>query len=82
MPYVPSDIFHAAADGVKFVNPAALYAPGNVGRTQSFKSMDVALIRTWIARGGDVNGELDPAFLKLRGSKTGASPSSSPGNGP
>ena len=65
MPYVPSDIFHAAADGVKFDSPAALYAPGNVGRTQSVKSMDVALIRTWIARGGDVNGEPDPALLEV-----------------
>ena len=42
MPYVPSDIFHAAANGVKFVNPAALFAPGNVGRAPSLKSMDVA----------------------------------------
>ena len=64
MPYVPSDIFHAAADGVKLVNPAALYAPGNVGRTPSLKSMDVAKIRTWIERGGDVNGEPDPALLE------------------
>ena len=64
MLYVPSDIFHAAADGVNFVNPAALYAPGNVGRTHSFKSMDVALIQTWIERGGDVNGEPDPALLE------------------
>ena len=65
MPYVPSDIFHAAADGVKFDSPAALYAPGNVGRAPSLKSMDVALIRTWIARGGDVNGEPDPASLEM-----------------
>ena len=64
MPYVPSDIFHAAADGVKFVNPAALFAPGNVGRAPSLKSMDVAKIRTWIERGGEVNGEPDPALLE------------------
>ena len=64
MPYVPSDIFHAAADGVKVVNRGALFAPGNVGRTHSFKSMDVALIQTWIERGGDVNGEPDPALLE------------------
>ncbi len=64
MPYVPSDIFHAAADGVKFVNPAALFAPGNVGRAHFLKSMDVAKIRTWIERGGDVNGEPDPALLE------------------
>ena len=65
MPYVPSDIFHAAANGVKFVNPAALFAPGNVGRAPSLKSMDVAKIRTWIERGGDVNGEPDPALLEM-----------------
>ena len=65
MPYVPSDIFHAAADGVKFVNPAALFAPGNVGRAPFLKSMNVAKIRTWIERGGDVNGEPDPALLEM-----------------
>ena len=59
MPYVPSDIFHAAADGVNFVNPAAFFAPGSMGRAPSLKSMDVAKIRTWIERGGDVNGEPD-----------------------
>ena len=63
MPYVPSDIFHAAADGVNFVNPAAFFAPGSMGRAPSLKSMDVAKIRTWIERGGDVNGEPDPALL-------------------
>ena len=64
MPYVPSDIFHAAADGVNFVNPAAFFAPGSMGRAPSLKSMDVAKIRTWIERGGDVNGEPDPALLE------------------
>ena len=64
---MPSDIFHAAADGVNFVNPAALFAPGNVGRAPSLKSMDVAKIRTWIERGGDVRLRGSPGLGEDRG---------------
>ena len=66
MPYVPSDIFHAAADGEKLIDRSALFLSieNARGRLPPVKSMDVALIRTWIERGGDVNGEPDPALLE------------------
>ena len=50
MPYVPSDIFHAAADGVNFVNPAALFAPrcfSPPARTQMRAIPWVVLLKRW-----------------------------------
>ena len=70
MPYVPSDIFHAAADGIKLAQfPPAhnLMQPPNEycnERPASSKRTDLAKIRTWIERGGDVNGEADPALVE------------------
>ena len=70
MPYVPSDIFHAAADGIKLAQfPPAhnLMQPPNEycnERPASSKRTDLAKIRTWIERGGDVNGEADPALME------------------
>ena len=73
MPYVPSDIFHAAADGIKLAQfPPAhnLMQPPNEycnERPASSKRTDLAKIRTWIERGGDVNGEADPALVEGTG---------------
>ena len=67
MPYVPSDIFHAAADGVKLAQfPPAHDRPREQDneRPASLKRTNLAKIRTWIERGGDVNGEADPALLE------------------
>ena len=70
MPYVPSDIFHAAADGVKLAQfPPAhdlVQSPNEYcnERPASLKRTNLAKIRTWIERGGDVNGEADPALLE------------------
>ena len=66
MTYVPSDIFHAAADGTKMhtftLQPAV--DQGFEARLPPVKAMDVAKIRAWIERGGDVNGEPDPSLLE------------------
>ena len=64
MPYVPADIFHAAADGNKVTRPAdgEYYPARNIERPASLKRTNLAKIRTWIERGGDVNGEPDPAL--------------------
>ena len=67
MPYVPSDIFHAAADGVKMAQfPSTLARPSEQDnkRPASLKRTNLAKIRTWIERGGDVNGEADPALVE------------------
>ena len=67
MPYVPSDIFHAAADGVKLAQfPPAHDRPREQDnrRPASLKRTNLAKIRTWIERGGDVNGEADPALIE------------------
>ena len=62
MPYVPSDIFHAAADGIKLTQfPSSEH---NTERPASLKRANLAKIRTWIERGGDVNGEADPALVE------------------
>ena len=68
MPYVPSDIFHAAADGIKLTQfPSTLVVrpsePDNK-RPASLKRTNLAKIQTWIERGGDVNGEADPALVE------------------
>ena len=64
MTYVPSDIFHAAADGTKMhtftLQPAV--DQGFEARLPPVKAMDVAKIRAWIERGGDVNGDPGPPF--------------------
>ena len=66
MPYVPSDIFHAAADGVTILNANERtmdeVPPQNNERSPLIKRTNLAKIRTWIERGGDVNGEPDPAL--------------------
>ena len=68
MPYVPSDIFHAAADGVKSAQfpppPLARPSEHDTERPASSKRTDLAKIRTWIERGGEVNGEADPALIE------------------
>ena len=67
MPYVPSDIFHAAADGIKLSQfPSTLARPDEQDnkRPASTKRMNLAKIRTWIERGGDVNCEADPALIE------------------
>ena len=70
MPYVPSDIFHAAADGIKLAQfPPAhdlVQSPNEYcnERPASLKRTNLAKIRTWIERGGDVNGEADPALIE------------------
>ena len=66
MPCVPSDIFHAAADGVTILNANEHtmdeVPPQNNERSPLIKRANLAKIRTWIERGGDVNGEPDPAL--------------------
>ena len=61
MPCVPSDIFHAAADGVTILNANEHtmdeVPPQNNERSPLIKRANLAKIRTWIERGGDVNGE-------------------------
>ena len=66
MPYVPSDIFHAAADGVTILNANERtmdeVPPQNNERSPLIKRANLAKIRTWIERGGDVNGEPEPGL--------------------
>lgn len=66
MSYVPVDIFHAAADGIgmaQFPPPPGWRGAQNAERPPFLKRMNVARIRSWIERGGDVNGEPDPALI-------------------
>ena len=61
---MPADIFHDAADGNKVTRPAdgEYYPARNIERPASLKRTNLAKIRTWIERGGNVNGEPDPAL--------------------
>ena len=74
MPYVPSDIFHAAADGVTILNfnerTLDEVPRQNSERSPLIKRMNVERIRTWIESGGDVNGEPDPALREATAFET------------
>ena len=62
MPFVPRDIFRAAADGTKAELLYRIRDENDDPRPPPLKEMDVAKIRAWIERGGDVNGDPGPPF--------------------
>ena len=62
MPFVPRDIYRAAADGTKAEMLYRIRDENDDPRPPPLKEMDVAKIRAWIERGGDVNGDPGPPF--------------------
>ena len=62
MAQVPRDIFRAAADGTKAELLYRIRDENDDPRPPPLKEMDVAKIRAWIERGGDVNGDPGPPF--------------------
>ena len=59
---VPHDIYRAAADGTKAEMLWRIRDENDETRPPPLKEMDVAKIRAWIERGGDVNGDPGPPF--------------------
>ena len=62
MPFVPRDIYRAAADGTKAEMLFVIREENDDPRPPPMKEMDVAKIGAWIERGGDVNGDPGPPF--------------------
>ena len=62
MPDVPRDIFRAATDGTKAEMLYVIREENDDPRPPPLKEMDIAKIRAWIERGGDVNGDSGPPF--------------------
>ena len=62
MAHVPRDMFRAAADGTKAEMLYVIRGENDDPRPPPLKEIDIAKIRAWIERGGDVNGEPGPPF--------------------